>query len=97
MHTTVEMGVFGAEGVCETAQEICEELNGIAVGSTGRRILYMVSRRGIGGRRGRIRWEVIKVGGSVGPSILHRRREWEGEDEGEGEEDLTWRRRREER
>ena len=38
----MEMGVFCPEGVCETAQEICEELNGVAVGRMGRRIMYMV-------------------------------------------------------
>lgn len=38
---TMEMGVFCPEGVSETGQDICEELNGIAVGRMGMRILYM--------------------------------------------------------
>lgn len=42
-HITVEVGVFGAEAVAETAQNICEELNGVAVGRMGQRILYMVN------------------------------------------------------
>ena len=42
-HATVEVGVFGGEGVRETAQDVCEELNGVSVGRTGPRILYMVS------------------------------------------------------
>jgi len=38
----MEMGVFCPQGVCETQQNICEELNGIAIGRLGPRILYMV-------------------------------------------------------
>ena len=34
--------MFCPEGVSETGQDICEELNGIAVGRMGMRILYMV-------------------------------------------------------
>ena len=41
-HLTMEMGVFGPQGVRETRQNICEELNGVAVGRMGPRILYMV-------------------------------------------------------
>ena len=41
-HITMEIGVFGPQGVCETRQNICEELNGVAVGRMGPRILYMV-------------------------------------------------------
>lgn len=41
-HITVEVGVFGGEAVRETAQDICEELNGVSVGRMGQRILYMV-------------------------------------------------------
>ena len=41
-HVTMEMGVFGPQGVHETRQNICEELNGVAVGRMGPRILYMV-------------------------------------------------------
>jgi hypothetical protein len=40
-HIVVEVGVFGGEAVSETAQNICEELNGVAVGRMGPRILYM--------------------------------------------------------
>eukprot|EP00731_Ephydatia_muelleri_P031979 Em0023g486a len=40
-HTSVEVGLFAPQGVCETAQEICEELNGIPFGRLGPRILYM--------------------------------------------------------
>ena len=47
VHITMEMGVFAPEGVYETAQDICEELNGVAVGRTGRRILHMVSEKTI--------------------------------------------------
>ena len=42
-HIVVEVGVFGGEAVSETAQNICEELNGMAVGRMGPRILYMVN------------------------------------------------------
>ena len=41
-HISVEMGVFGPEGACETAQGLCEELNGVPVGRLGTRILYLV-------------------------------------------------------
>ena len=44
-HLTMEMGVFGPQGVRETRQNICEELNGVAVGRMGPRILYMVRDR----------------------------------------------------
>ena len=37
----MEVSFFAPLGVCETAQEICEELNGMPFGRLGPRILYM--------------------------------------------------------
>ena len=36
------MGVFGADGVHEVAQDIVEQLNGIPVGRTGKLAVYIV-------------------------------------------------------
>ena len=41
-HLILFAGTFGPHGVCETAQDVVEELNGLPLGRPGPRIQYMV-------------------------------------------------------
>ena len=42
LHLTLFAGAFAPHGVCETAQDVVEELNGLPLGRLGPRIQYMV-------------------------------------------------------
>ena len=42
LHLILYAGVFDPHGMCETAQDVVEELNGLPLGRLGPRIQYMV-------------------------------------------------------
>ena len=42
LHLTLIAGTFAPHGVCETAQDVVEELNGLPLSRLGPRIQYMV-------------------------------------------------------
>ena len=42
LHLTLIAGAFALHGVCETAQDVVEELNGLPLGRLGPIIQYMV-------------------------------------------------------
>ena len=42
LHLTLIAGAFAPRGVCETAQDVVEELNGLPLGRVGPIIQYMV-------------------------------------------------------